>query len=352
MPDGTTTPADPRPIGPVERFDPEQLRDSLVEAEHLLRYHWAATAAADRDVLDAGCGTGYGARILAQGGASRCVGIDISNEAVARARDLDSEELVQFEVGDVTELSLEAQSFDLITCFETIEHVGEREQERLLAELARVLRPDGLLLLSSPNRGEYPPGNPHHIRELTAEELHELLSRHFPEVRLLRQHNWIAGAVLDDETFEHEGSEAELDIEVRKLHGREPGHELYTLAVCGHSPVEAPKLQALLGHGLEVRRWLDELERQAQKIDEDTRTILRLGDELAETRRALSATEQQLLELRDQRSVAMSQLERKAYWLERAEIDPDALMRRRPFRFAFRGLRFLLRLRRRLFRKT
>jgi O-antigen biosynthesis protein len=351
MPDGTTTPADPRPPGPVERFDPEQLRDSLLEAEHYLRYHWAAGVATDRDVLDAGCGTGYGTRILAQGGARRCLGVDISEDAVARARELEPDERVEFMLGDVTELPLEPESFDLVTCFETIEHVTEGDQERTVSELARVLRPDGLLLISSPNRGEYPPGNPHHLHELTSGELHDLLSRHFADVRLLRQHNWIADAILTDPDFENEGAEDVLEVDVRKLDGREPGCELYTLAVCGHGQVETPPNQALLAHGLEVRRWLTELERQAGKIDEQTKTILRLGDELAETRRALSATEQQLLELRDQRSVAMGQLERKAYWLERAEIDPEALMRRRPLRFAFRVLRSALRLRRSLGRR-
>jgi ubiquinone/menaquinone biosynthesis C-methylase UbiE len=350
LPDGTTTPADPRPAGPVERFDPELLRDSLVEVEHLLRYHWAATAAAGRAVLDAGCGTGYGSLILSQAGASSCVGIDISEDAIARARESHSDE-TQFEVGDLTDLSLASKSFDLIACFETIEHVAESDQERVVAELARVLRPDGLLLISSPNRGVYPEGNPHHLHELTAEELRELLSRHFAEVSLARQHNWITGAVLDDETFEHEGAESGIDVGVRKLHAREAGQELYTLAVCGHGPIEVPQQQMLLAHGLEVRRWLEELERQAKEIDDKTATILRLGDELTETRRALSATEQQLLELRDQRSVAMGQLERKAYWLERAEIDPDALMRRRPFRLAFRAMQFMLRIRRRLGRR-
>lgn len=352
MPDGTTTPADTKPAGPVERFDPVQLRDSLLEAEHYLRYHWAAAVATDRDVLDAGCGTGYGTLILAQAGARRCLGIDISEDAIARAREGERDERAEFMLGDITELPLEPESFDLITCFETIEHVTERDQERLVSELARLLRPDGLLLISSPNRGEYPPGNPHHLHELTSEELRDLLSRHFSDVQLHRQHNWITDAILDDEAFEHEGAEVVVDGDVRKLDGREPGRELYTLAVCGHGPVDAPANQALLAHGLEVRRWLEELERQSQEIDEQRKTILQLGDELAETRRALSATEQQLLELRDQRSVAMGQLEHKAYWLERAEIDPEALMRRRPLRFAFRVLRYVLRLRRRLFRRT
>src|SRR6186997_360777 len=73
---------------PVERFDPESFRGELVEAEHLARYRWAAAAVAGRDVLDAGCGEGYGSRLLAElGGARRCVGIDIDERTIAAARD-------------------------------------------------------------------------------------------------------------------------------------------------------------------------------------------------------------------------------------------------------------------------
>src|SRR3954447_8938331 len=75
------------PSAPVERFEPDRFRDELVEAEHLVRYLWAAGGVADRDVLDAGCGAGYGCALLAERGrARRCVGIDISEEAVAEAR--------------------------------------------------------------------------------------------------------------------------------------------------------------------------------------------------------------------------------------------------------------------------
>src|SRR6185503_14362458 len=118
----------------------------------------------------------------------------------------------------------------------------------------------------------------------------------------------------------------------------------YTLAACGHGALAAPRRQALITHGLEVRRWIDEINRR----DELVAQVQRLGSELADTRAALAASEQELLELRDQRSTAMGRLERQSYWLERGQVDLDAWMRRRPLKLAFKALSRALRALRRL----
>ncbi len=320
---------------PVERFDPGSFRGELVEAEHLGRYRWAAGVTAGRDVLDAGCGEGYGCRLLAElGDARRCVGIDVDEHTVAAARSrYGTLETVEFEAGDVTSLPFDDASFDVVTCFETIEHV--EAQQRAVAELARVLRPGGVLLISSPNRGVYPPGNPFHERELEAHEFGALLGASFAHVQLLRQHNWIVSAVLGDEAFSMADPQRELDMRAGKLVGKQPGEELYTLAACGHSEeAAAPGNLGLLTHALEVRRWIDELDRRAAEI--------------AELRHALAATERELLEVRDARSIAMAQLERQVYWLERGRIDLDAWMQRRPLRLVFRAVTLVLRVLRRL----
>jgi SAM-dependent methyltransferase len=321
-----TTPADQT----VERFDPRSFHGELVEAEHMARYRWAAGVTSGREVLDAGCGEGYGCRLLMDvGGATRCVGVDVDESTVAAARAAYGDRNgLEYVVGDVTNLPFDEDSFDVVTCFETIEHV--KAQPEAIAQLERVLRPGGSLLISSPNRGVYPEGNPFHERELTAAEFEELLSGHFPHVRLLRQHNWIASALLDDASFAAGGVEDALDLEVAKLVGRNPGSELYTVAVCSGEPLQAPHQLALLTHGLEVQRWIAQIE------------------ELAQVRRTLADTERQLLELRDRRSVEMARLERQAYWLERAQIDLDSWMKRRPLRLALRAGALLLRVRRRL----
>ena len=321
---------------PVERFEPARLHGELVEAEHLVRYHWAATAVAGRDVLDAGCGVGYGSALLAQlGGARRCVGVDIAPEAIEQAQaEHGGDERLEFRTGDVTALDFPDDSFDVVTCFETVEHIDQAAQERFVAEAARVLRPGGLLIASSPNRTQYPAGNPFHVRELTPDELEQLVRRQFAEVRLFRQHNWIASAILDDDTFAAADGAGPGPIEGRKIEGRPPGEELYTLAICSDAPFEAPAPRALITHALEVRRWMDE-------IDRHKREHLR-------TREALAAAERELLELRDRHSIEMARLERQTYWLERGRIDLDALMQRPLLRLMFRVMARLLRIARRL----
>jgi ubiquinone/menaquinone biosynthesis C-methylase UbiE len=317
---------------PVERFDPESFRGELVEAEHLARYRWAAGVVPGRDALDAGCGEGYGCKLLAAAGARRCVGVDIDEGTIAAARAAYADEGLEFEQGDIAKLPFADASFDVVTCFETIEHVPA--QHEAVAELARVLRPDGTLLISSPNRGVYPPGNPFHAKELDAAEFESLLRSSFAEVRLLRQHNWITSAVLDDAGFATADPEAGLELRTGKLVAKQAGEELYTVAACGHSGAAVPTQLGMLTHGLEVRRWIDELDHRA--------------GEIAALRQALAATEKDLLEVRDARSIAMARLERQTYWLERGRIDLDAWMARRPFRLAFHAVTFMLRVLRRL----
>jgi SAM-dependent methyltransferase len=344
MPDATRSQAEQVASGgAVERFEPDVLRGELLEAEHFVRYLWAADAVAEREVLDLGCGTGYGAALMSSfGGARRCVGVDNDAESIAGARErYGSDERLEFVEGDVTALQLGDETFDAITCFEVIEHVPDARA--VIVEAKRLLRRGGLFLVSSPNRAQYPPGNPYHVKELTPDELRALLSERFGNVRLLRQHNWLASSILDDERFESDDPRQELPLRASKLQARKGGEELYTIAACSDGPLPELSQRALMTHGLEVRRWLDE-------IGEARADAYRLGDELASTRNTLAAREVELVQLRDKRSRTMGELERQAYWLQRTEIDPEAWARRRSFRWAFRLLSLARRVRRKLHR--
>ena len=111
---------------------------------------------------------------------------------------------------DIRELPFEDDSFDLVVSWETIEHV--EEGERVLAEFRRVLRPEGVLLVSSPNPEVYPEGNEHHVHEYRPQELADLASAHFAEVAIYRQHAWLA-SVIDSagglvDTLAREGGQA------------------------------------------------------------------------------------------------------------------------------------------------
>jgi len=154
--------------------------------EHRARYRFASQFADGARVLDVACGAGFGMQVLRHVGAC-AVGMDLDTSALIEARGIDAS--VPVVRADATRLPLPDRCIDLVTSFETLEHVSEAAM--LVRELRRVLRPGGRLVLSTPNRAFGPPelhsGNPFHIREFTAVELRELLVECFDEVQLFGQ---------------------------------------------------------------------------------------------------------------------------------------------------------------------
>jgi O-antigen biosynthesis protein len=166
-----------------ERFVPGTRGEIWVEHWH--RYHFATRFAAGMRVVDAACGEGYGSALLARTAAS-VIGADLSADAVAHARAVYSGiPNLSFVQAPCTKLPLEDASADLFISFETVEHI--REQEEFLDEIARVLTPGGMLLLSCPNKREYSDrrgfNNEFHVKELYREELESLVVRRFRHLR-------------------------------------------------------------------------------------------------------------------------------------------------------------------------
>jgi SAM-dependent methyltransferase len=248
--------------GVPERFEPASMHGELTEAEHLVRYAWASRLAPGRRVLDAGCGLGYGARMLRRAGAAEVVGVDVA-ESVVEVASAEAEPGLRFEVGDVGGLDFEDGRFDLVVCFEVIEHV--QDQQRVIGELVRVLAADGILVISSPNRASYVPGNPHHLHEYLPDELHAALAESLEHVRLWRQHDWICSAVLDDEAFASDDLRPVRDLWAEKVIGEEPGRETYTLALASDAPLPEPAPGAVITGTAEVRKWM-ELYHQQQDV--------------------------------------------------------------------------------------
>ena len=146
---------------------------------HFKVYKFLEQFAKDNDVLDVGCGTGYGAAYL-RTAAKSVIGIDLSKSAIrfARKRYPETQTLVM----DAHSLQLQPQSVDLVVSTENFEHL--RDQEKSLQELIRVLRPGGMCFIATPNRQLSRGTNPYHTHEFTASELEVLLSRYFAEVEV------------------------------------------------------------------------------------------------------------------------------------------------------------------------
>lgn len=238
-----------------ERYVPELHRGGLIEVEHELRYTWAAPLAHEREVLDAGCGVGWGTARLLEGGASRAVGLDIDARAIENA--VQRVPSATFVRGDLMALPFDAGEFDLVVSFETIEHVPD--PQHALDELQRVLRPGGWLVISSPNRGVYPAGNPFHLSELTSAELESSLRARFEHVSLYRQRDHITSLLIDDEGFAADDHSVPVAATVRKLRGGTPGEETYTVAIAGDRPPPAMAGIALLTEPIDIVAFAERL---------------------------------------------------------------------------------------------
>ena len=156
--------------------------------EHLHRYAVANMYVEGKDVLDIACGEGYGSNLLSQH-AKSVTGVDISNKAVAHAKSKYKRNNLEFAVGSCTLIPLPDSSVDVAISFETIEHFSEHEN--FISELKRVLKPSGLLIISSPEKENYSvrPNyqNPFHIRELYHEEFMQLICDSFKETAFAKQ---------------------------------------------------------------------------------------------------------------------------------------------------------------------
>jgi ubiquinone/menaquinone biosynthesis C-methylase UbiE len=144
------------------------------------RYALAINFCSGRSVLDIASGEGYGAALLAQE-ARFVVGVDIDPQVIQHAKNKYLGANLSFCVGSCAAIPFSDNSIDVVSSFETIEHHDAHDE--MLKEIKRVLKPGGILILSSPNRLIYSDepafDNPYHVKELYYSEFHELLVRYF-----------------------------------------------------------------------------------------------------------------------------------------------------------------------------
>jgi 16S rRNA G966 N2-methylase RsmD len=284
-----------------ERFTPECVRE--IWYEHWHRYAFARNFATGKRVLDAACGEGYGSALLARD-ASEVLGIDIASEAIAHARARYARTNLRFAQADCTALTLPGASFDLVTSFETLEHV--EAQQALIAGFARVLAPEGMLIVSSPDRHTYSDvsgfRNEFHVRELYRDELLDLLKPHFAHVRLYGQKLLFQSALWSLDAAPGSGGTALATAmpmaasDVKNQTGAglpqtdliESGlryDPLYFIAVCSRQPLVGLPELALFG---------DREETVYQHYNHEVRKNMAAGGRIAELEAQVSALRSEL----------------------------------------------------------
>jgi ubiquinone/menaquinone biosynthesis C-methylase UbiE/glycosyltransferase involved in cell wall biosynthesis len=183
-----------------ERFLPKWGGQS--ELEHVHRYLFACSICTGKIVLDIASGEGYGSKMLSDR-AKEVIGVDISSQAVSYARERYQSKNLRYLQGSCSDIPLLDFSVDVVVSFETIEHHDQHEQ--MMREIKRVLRPGGLLVISSPDKRNYSeiPGliNEFHVKELYEQEFKQLINNYFSNVEYLAQ-RVILGSCIFAETVQ------------------------------------------------------------------------------------------------------------------------------------------------------
>jgi len=155
-----------------------------IEDDHIERYIFACDFAQEKSVLDIACGAGYSAPLFIKTGALSYTGVDLNKKLIEHAMSTYGSDSIHYFEGNACTYTSE-QQFDLITCFETIEHIPD--YNAVLHTLFSLLAPEGTLLISSPNRPitsplasslSDKPANQFHTQEFTPAELLARIKEH------------------------------------------------------------------------------------------------------------------------------------------------------------------------------
>ena len=160
----------------------------------LKRYLDASKFVDNKRVLDIGCGTGAGTNLIAEKGAKHVIGVDYSQKAINFANNNFRKSNLTFTKMDARNLRFPENSFDVILCFELIEHLPDNNHNQFVLNLKKILKNKGICICSTPNKkisspDKPTPNNPYHFKEFMPVEFLKLFKKHFSEVEIVGYKN-------------------------------------------------------------------------------------------------------------------------------------------------------------------
>ena len=178
----------------LERIIPDSPEAMPLFGKHIARYMFTYNFVQNKEVLDVGCGCGYGTKHIADSNAKKVIGLDIEKDAIDYAKIHYEKENLQYIVSDCKRVPFPNNNFDVIVAYELIEHL--RAPEIFLDEMFRLLKDDGTFLVSTPNKATFSPNtdiydspNEFHVREYYYDQFVELLKSYFSKVEMFAEHN-------------------------------------------------------------------------------------------------------------------------------------------------------------------
>lgn len=237
-----------------ERMVPAYHKTHMVYGEHIVRYHAAVALVKGKTVLDIASGSGYGSSLLGEA-AGHVYGVDIDEEAITYAKKNYGSPSVEFLVGDGVSIPLEENSVDVVVSFETIEHI--EDYRTFMAEVKRVLKDDGLFILSTPNDVEFPETNHFHIHEFERRELENLVGKFFSETKPYFQATWLYNALVDEKRLTKEWV---APIETMQTAPVNLDKCIYFYMLCANRPIQESiePIAAISEHWSERTRQINE----------------------------------------------------------------------------------------------
>lgn len=269
-----------------ERFVPG-IQNAELEIEHYQRYESIVGLVRDKAVADAACGEGYGSAILSKA-AKSVIGVDISPEAVGRAQQSYGNGNTAFRVGSIAQLPIETGTIDVLVSFETLEHVSQELQGQFMKEAARVLKEDGIFIISSPNKAIYSDlfdyHNEFHVHELYREEFCDLLHQSFQNVNLYHQYFEVASFIDNNDIVEDKAI-------YRKNRETYQSDGKYYIAVASNREISDIAIQSVyLSHEVTYRNNIARILELQEGEEQRNRHIAYLDGEIERGRKLFAKT--------------------------------------------------------------
>jgi len=258
-----------------ERMIPAYHKTHMVYGEHIVRYSSVLDCVKGKKVLDIASGSGYGTALLASS-ASHVVGVDVDKDAVQYAKSNYQLKNVDFILGSGVKIPLKDDTFDVVVSFETIEHI--EDYRTFLSEVKRVLKPDGLFILSTPNDAEFPESNHFHVHEFEQAELEKVVKKYFKNFKTHLQATWLYNAILDEQQL---GTEWDMSIRTIQTAPVLPAKAIYFQMLCSNREITEviEPLGAISEHWSERRKQENDAAIR-EHIEEQGRIMKHLENEL------------------------------------------------------------------------